>query len=272
MVLVRQVSFAELACETVTVTQTECNRQIWGDGSEWAGYEHKPRHADGLLLVCSDIEACFTVGGKVRFTAGKGDAVYIPRGSFYKTFFKNGGNGTDIYTANFLLHDANGNELKLSDDLILLSGATSHTCADTASDLADAFLFSGSNLKKQALMLRLLENLVSEFESCSKGYHTIKKGVKLLKDEWNKNEKIERYAKACGISESSFYSIFKEWSGKSPIDYRNGIRVTAAKSMLENSNLQISEIAFAVGFDDPYYFSRFFKKETGVSPRAFRNG
>ena len=118
-------------------------------------------------------------------------------------------------------------------------------------------------------MLRLLENLISAFESHSKGYHTIKRGVKLLLDEWNQNQRIERYAEACGISESSFYSIFKEWSGSSPIDYRNRIRMAAAKSMLENTNLQISEIAFAVGFDDPYYFSRFFTSEKRRSVNCF---
>ena len=254
------------------VSNIECHRQIWSDGREWTGYEKKPRHADGILVICSDIEVSMIMDGKVRFVAGKGDAVYVPCGTLYKTFFKNGGSGTDIYTVNFLLHDQGGNRLMLSETPILLSGAASRFCVDTASELFDTFLFSGSNLKKQTLLLRLLDNVISALESHSKGYHTIRKGVKMLRDEWNKNERIERYAKVCGISESSFYSIFKEWAGKSPIDYRNGIRITAAKSMLENTNLQISEIAFAVGFDDPYYFSRFFKKEVGTSPRAFRNG
>jgi AraC-like DNA-binding protein len=173
---------------------------------------------------------------------------------------------------NFLLYDPSGAELKLADDMTLFGGTVTRTCLDTVSELADAIIFSESELKKQALMLRLLENVISAFESHSKGYHTIKRGVKLLMDEWNQNQRIERYADACGISESSFYSIFKEWSGCSPIEYRNRIRIAAARSMLENTNLQISEIAFAVGFEDPYYFSRFFKKETGASPRAFRNG
>ena len=41
--------------------------------------------------------------------------------------------------------------------------------------------------------------------------------------------------------------------------------------MLKNSNLSISEIAVEVGFDDPYYFSRIFKKFVGLSPRQLRN-
>ena len=93
----------------------------------------------------------------------------------------------------------------------------------------------------------------------------------MLQEEWNKNEKNEKYAKICGVSESGFYAYFKEWAGESPKEYKNRIRINVAKSMLENSDLLISDIAFRVGFDDPYYFSRIFKKIVGASPRTFRN-
>ena len=125
--------------------------------------------------------------------------------------------------------------------------------------------------EKQALFSELLDSFLTFFETRSKHFATIKIGVDMLCAEWNKNEKIQKYADACGISESSFYSLFKTWAGVSPIDYRNGIRLTAVKSMLVNSSLRISEIAFNVGFDDPYYFTRFFKKKTGISPRKFRS-
>ena len=98
-----------------------------------------------------------------------------------------------------------------------------------------------------------------------------KRAKKHLTSKWNQKEKIKKYADVCGISESGFYTFFKEWAGESPIDYRNNIRITAAKSMLENSNLRISEIAYTVGFDDQYYFTRIFKKRVGMSPKEFRN-
>jgi AraC-like DNA-binding protein len=72
------------------------------------------------------------------------------------------------------------------------------------------------------------------------------------------------------MSETSFYVRFKEWSGTSPVKYRNGIRISAACSLLKNSNLSVYEIAVEVGFEDPYYFSRIFKKIVGLSPRQVR--
>lgn len=47
-------------------------------------------------------------------------------------------------------------------------------------------------------------------------------------------------------------------------------RVIAARNLLHNSDLRINEVAAAVGFADPYYFSRIFRRETGLSPREFR--
>ena len=109
-------------------------------------------------------------------------------------------------------------------------------------------------------------------ENTSDVYNSIKKGVDLLECEWNKNFGIKRYARACVMSETNFYIRFKEWSGVTPVKYRNKIRVSAAKSLLVNSNISIGEISSRIGFDDQYYFSRIFKKMTGVSPRKYRQG
>lgn len=73
------------------------------------------------------------------------------------------------------------------------------------------------------------------------------------------------------LSVSTLKRYFKKYLGQSPMDYINNTRVEISKFMLVDSNLQISEIAYSVGFEDPLYFSKFFKKHTGLSPKAFRN-
>ena len=88
--------------------------------------------------------------------------------------------------------------------------------------------------------------------------------------EWNKNRKIAEYAEICGVSEGGFYLHFKKRYGKSPVEYRNGIRINSATALLINTDLQVSEIATRCGFEDAYYFSRIFKKIVGVSPRKYR--
>jgi len=53
-------------------------------------------------------------------------------------------------------------------------------------------------------------------------------------------------------------------------DYINNFRLEQAKSMLQNPELTISEIAYKTGFSSPNYFSTVFKNKFGVSPNAFR--
>ena len=268
----RFITFEALSKETISADKIECTCQIWDNDAEWLGYVNKPRPCDGLLLFNSDIVGEYYINGEKSFSASKGDAIYIPQGSLYRLKFKNGGKDTDIFTVNFILSDSDGNTLRMADSATLFPSLASQSCRNTAFELANAILFSENLLKRQTLLLSLLDSFCSSFEKQSKIYYTIKKGILLLQEEWNRNEKNEKYAKICGISESGFYTYFKEWSGVSPKEYKNRFRINVAKSLLENSNLQISEIASRVGFDDPYYFSRLFKKTVGVSPRAFRNG
>lgn len=267
----KTISFDELRNSRFFIDRLECHRQIWKDGSRWEGNVNTPRAYFGLCVVCSDIKASYFSDGKLIFTASKGDIIYLPKGCKYRAEFRGCGNGIDIYTINFTLFDKDGNELCLPCSPLLFRETATPFCRDTASLLADAFLFSKSELKKQSLFLGLLDAFLSAHDKLSKKYHIIKSGVELLRKEWNQKEKIKKYADVCGISESGFYTFFKEWAGESPIDYRNNIRITAAKSMLENSNLRISEIAYTVGFDDQYYFTRIFKKRIGMSPKEFRN-
>ena len=80
-----------------------------------------------------------------------------------------------------------------------------------------------------------------------------------------------KYAALCGISIAYFYRCFRKWSGKSPVEYRNLLRLSNAEAMLRNSDMRMGEIASLIGFDDPFYFCRVFAKQYGMSPRAYRN-
>jgi len=72
------------------------------------------------------------------------------------------------------------------------------------------------------------------------------------------------------MSESSLLSTFKEATGQSPIDYLIHLRIQRAAELLCRSVQSISEIAFAVGFEDSNYFSRQFRQTMHTSPREYR--
>lgn len=90
--------------------------------------------------------------------------------------------------------------------------------------------------------------------------------------EWNfdKPLQIEEIATAGGVSVSSIVRIFHRCLGTTPWRFLQKLRLDCAKELLQNSDLRIKEIAVRSGFNDPLYFSSFFHKECGCSPRRFR--
>ena len=78
-------------------------------------------------------------------------------------------------------------------------------------------------------------------------------------------------AKYC-VESSYFSRMFKQETGKNLMLYITDKRVEKAKEIMKQSQISMAEIAFMVGYDDYTYFSKVFKKVTGMSPREYRNG
>ena len=87
------------------------------------------------------------------------------------------------------------------------------------------------------------------------------------------NEVIDvgEIAKQCFITQSHFCRIFKEFTGETPINYINKLKINKAITLLTSTNLSITQIANSIGFDDNSYFCRCFKKHTGLSASAYLN-
>lgn len=84
------------------------------------------------------------------------------------------------------------------------------------------------------------------------------------------NFSVEKISEAFDISEAHLRRIFKTATDITPLKYMNYLRLEKAKNMLRYSNCSVYEVALSVGITDPYYFSRMFKKELGVSPTEYR--
>ena len=82
--------------------------------------------------------------------------------------------------------------------------------------------------------------------------------------------KIDDIAQAMGMSRSVLYGKIKNAVGMTPIDFVRHIRIMKAIEMLKNTNDTLANIAYAVGFSDPKYFSKVFKKEMGIIPSDYR--
>ena len=80
----------------------------------------------------------------------------------------------------------------------------------------------------------------------------------------------ETLADIAHMHPTHFIRFFKAETGKTPKEYINGRKMEIAKSMLEGTELQISEISESLGFFDPMHFSKTFKKRYSISPTAYR--
>src|ERR1700686_252285 len=81
---------------------------------------------------------------------------------------------------------------------------------------------------------------------------------------------LTKVAKFVNISPNHLSDKFKEVTGVNFVDYIGRHRIEKARELLQNLNLRISEIAFAVGFQSLSQFNRVFRKLAGKSPTAYR--
>ena len=93
----------------------------------------------------------------------------------------------------------------------------------------------------------------------------------VVENAGNPELKIDDISNEIGMSRSVLYNKVKATTGMTPVDFVRHIRIKKACEILRNTDDTLTSIAFAVGFTDPKYFSKVFKKETGIVPTEYRN-
>jgi AraC-like DNA-binding protein/ligand-binding sensor protein len=101
-------------------------------------------------------------------------------------------------------------------------------------------------------------------------FSAIRKAERYIWENYTKKIGLHEIASAAGLSASYFSSIFKEEMGENLSNYLNRLRVEKAAAMLISTNISISKIAAACGFEDQSWFSKIFKNNTGFTPGKYR--
>ena len=95
--------------------------------------------------------------------------------------------------------------------------------------------------------------------------------IEYIKDNYCSDISLETLAEIEHLSISRYRTFFKEYMGTAPLDYIITLRIKKACELISESDLNIGEVAEAVGYSDQLYFSRIFKKRMGVIPSEYRN-
>ena len=100
----------------------------------------------------------------------------------------------------------------------------------------------------------------------------IQRIIGYIRDHLSDELDVVTAARMAHMNESYFSHVFKMELGISFVNYINHLRIEKAEELLARTDMKVNEIAYAVGIDNPNYFSVLFKKMVGKSPNEYRNG
>ncbi|QNO14027.1 response regulator [Alkalicella caledoniensis] len=96
------------------------------------------------------------------------------------------------------------------------------------------------------------------------------KALEYIDENYQHNLTLDDVAKEISMSYHHFSKFFKESTGKNFVDYITELRIEKAKMVLKDKNANVKEACYEVGYTDPNYFSKLFKKATGMTPTEYR--
>ena len=187
-----------------------------------------------------------------------GTLLYIPKDCAYSTTYLE--NDTEHKTVQFDLLTGTLPEYLSAPRIIPLP--------NTEGILDAFFRHQGTHLFYR---LSCLHHLLWQIDICCSGlpvkYKRLLPAITDLSDHCEESHPISHYAELCGMSEVNFRRLFREYTGKSPIEYRNDQRLENARSRIQSGEYSVSEAAETVGFTNLSFFTRLYKQKYGHTPK-----
>ncbi len=228
----------------------------------------KPSHTLLWLKNCS-AKITDSLGNSLKVK--KNQLIYMAKGIEYVIeFFDTAPEQTDTLVIHFQLRDMKGTDIAPTVIPEIVIENVDVSLALKLQKLADEFKKNIVCIPEAtSVIYRLIASICSSKrqDNTKNRYNCIKEGIELLENDTDIS--IKEISRICGVSECYFRRLFKEYSGESPMDFRQKHRIEKAKQLLLSDMLSISEISQELHFADIYHFSKTFKNITGFSPRHF---
>lgn len=231
--------------------------------------------SDYQLLYIAAGKAFFTFDGSITEVSEGSMVLYPPHTPQQYAYYID--DKPEVYWLHFTGSDAGTltSEAGFSETHILYTGISSKYPELFLSVIREIQLTRPSFEELSALYLKQLFILLKRIKEEGGFKKTeiqkeMEKAVRFFHENLANNIEIEAYARQLHMSTCWFIRSFKEYAGMPPGRYLTDIRIRKAKELLESTDYSVGEIGGIIGYDNPLYFSRIFKKTAGVSPAEYR--
>lgn len=231
---------------------------------------------DYQLLYIAAGQGHFFINGQERVVSAGNIIVYLPGQPQEYVYYKD--DKTDVYWVHFTGNDVERiidyYNIRLSENIIYIGTSPDYQwlfgriiqemqlCRPRFEELISLLL--------RNIFILISRNLIGANRADNSLENEVELAMHYFRENYRSEINVEDYALSRGMSASNFYRVFKQISGSTPLQYILKLRLSNTQNLLENSNLTIAEIASAVGYENPLYFSRVFHKHIGVSPSEYR--
>lgn len=266
------ISLQELQYLDFSVTKVIPLFQYWKEEDSFNALT-APKNNHSLLFFAG-CDGHYTFADGTTFTAQRGDVVYIPAGACYKTTFINKQDHLSTILINFQLQAAEG-PFAFASKVSLMAKDPDKVFRklfyQTAEDFASAKMSTIALCADLYQILNELQRYADPDLKLSASYTKIAKGISYLERDSQQLLSIDEIADMCQVSPNTFRRLFAAYAGVSPVEFRLRQKIARAKQLLESEIFTVAEISDVLGFSDVSYFSRIFKKKTGLSPTDYLN-
>lgn len=238
----------------------------------------REQHDDYLLIYCLEGAGKLEYGEKgKRRIIRPGDLIVLPRNTPHH-YWTEQKNPWSIYWIHFdgsLAQDFLDQLETEGDSPVLSLGIHSRLVTDFEA-LLDArqarhhlasYLHSANQLRQLLTHIALLRPLARQQQEEALD---LEKVHSLMQTRLHEQLDVDTLAAAVSLSKFHFIKKYKTLTGTTPINHFIQLKIERACHLLDVTNKGIKEIAWAVGYEDAYYFSRIFRKMMGISPTRYR--
>ena len=123
----------------------------------------------------------------------------------------------------------------------------------------------------EQLIFKIAETSIFEHSRTTASFYTYQNSKEVIEKNFLTLQSLDQIAEYCHIDSAYLCRLFKRYGNRSPYQYLMRMKMNLAAQKLQSPNSSVKEIAFELGFSDPFHFSRVFKRIFGMPPSIFKN-